>query len=84
MRGLWYFEQPATGGTQCLPTYTGAFVWLQGIPDVTPAYGAIFHVLTDVLATPVAMVTGDCKVITYDLSSDILLTVGGKLVRWQE
>lgn len=52
--------------------YTGAFVGLQGVPGVTPANGAFFRVLADVLATPVAVVTGN----------DAVSLIPGQLEPW--
>lgn len=46
------------GGGHFILFYTGSAICVQGVPDVTPADGPLLGVLTDVLAAPVAMVTG--------------------------
>ena len=42
-------------------TYTRPLVRLQGVPDVTPAYGTVLCVLAGVLAASIAMVTSYCR-----------------------
>lgn len=46
------------GGGRFIPFYTASAICVQRVPDVTPADGPLLCVFTDVLAAPVAMVTG--------------------------
>lgn len=54
------------GGCCFVPFYTGSAISVQRVPAVTPADGPALCVLTDVLAAPVAMVTGqDAAVLVF-------------------